>query len=100
MNTGEKQLLADDHPQVVYVANHQAILDPLVMGAVWPERTGLVVKKSLKYVPLFGFIVWALGNLFVNRGSRKQSVGVMLEAANMVSAHILCSLFLRRVDLN
>ena len=81
---GEKHLLEEGHPQAVYVANHQSMLDLPAIGEIWPTETVVVAKQSLLYIPLFGFMFWALGNIFVNRGSHKQSINVMRGAADQV----------------
>src|SRR4051812_43068242 len=47
----------------IYVANHQSNLDMAVFGPVYPARTVVIGKKELKWVPFFGILFMAAGNI-------------------------------------
>ena len=60
-------------PPSVVVANHQDNLDLIVCGAVIPERTVSVGKRSLLLLPGFGLIYWLAGNVLIDRSNKKNS---------------------------
>ena len=39
----------------VFVSNHQTELDVLMLGAVFPKYCSVTAKKSLSYIPIFGW---------------------------------------------
>jgi len=62
----------DMAPSVV-VANHQDNLDLIICGAVIPQRTVSVGKRSLLLLPGFGLIYWLAGNVLIDRSNKKNS---------------------------
>lgn len=68
-----------DHPSAcVVVANHQSNYDLYVLGAVVPKRTVCIAKKSLKWVPFFGQLLWLAGNVLIDRGNAQKAKRAML----------------------
>jgi len=65
----------------VYVGNHQTMLDVLCLGSLFPERTRIMAKKSLKYTPFFGQFMQAAGAVFIDRGNNAAAVSSLKEAA-------------------
>lgn len=51
----------------IFVANHQAALDLLIAGKLFPRRTFVMAKKELAYAPLLGWFLAMTGHYFVKR---------------------------------
>jgi len=61
-------------PQAVYIANHQNNFDLFTVAAVFPKGTVTVGKTSLRWIPFFGALYWASGNILINRNNRKKAI--------------------------
>jgi lysophosphatidate acyltransferase len=64
----------------VFVGNHQTMLDVLCLGSLFPTRTRIMAKKSLKYTPVFGQFMQAAGAVFIDRGNNAVAVRSLQEA--------------------
>lgn len=53
--------------QRVFVANHQASLDVLALGKVFPQSTYIMAKHTLAYAPFLGWFLALAGHFFVRR---------------------------------
>ena len=62
----------DIHSSVI-ISNHQDSLDIFTLGKAAPDSTVAIGKKQLIYIPVFGFIYWICGNLFIDRSDRKRA---------------------------
>ncbi|XP_065067918.1 1-acyl-sn-glycerol-3-phosphate acyltransferase alpha-like [Rhopilema esculentum] len=58
------------------MCNHQSSLDCLVIAKDAPRPTATLAKKSLLYVPLFGWAAWLAGTIFIERSS-SSAINVM-----------------------
>lgn len=56
--------------QCIYIANHQNNYDLITAAYVVPPRTVTVGKKSLLWIPLFGFLYWVTGNILIDRNNK------------------------------
>ncbi|KAH8988474.1 hypothetical protein EDB92DRAFT_1935721 [Lactarius akahatsu] len=65
----------------VYVGNHQSMLDVHCLGSLFPVKTRIMAKKSLKYTPFFGQFMQAAGAVFIDRGNNAIAVRSLKEAA-------------------
>jgi len=61
-----EEYLTDTHPSVV-VGNHQSMLDILYLGRIFPTRSSILAKKSLRYMPLLGQYMSLSHTLFIDR---------------------------------
>jgi lysophosphatidate acyltransferase len=61
----------------ILVGNHQSALDLAVMGAVCPDRTVIVGKKEIQYIPIFGWFFKGAGNLLIDRSKTKDAKAQM-----------------------
>jgi len=61
----------------VYIANHQNNYDLFTMPAVLQRGTVTIGKKSLKWIPLFGQIYWASGNILIDRENRSKAANTI-----------------------
>jgi 1-acyl-sn-glycerol-3-phosphate acyltransferase len=66
----------------IFVANHQSFADLGIVGLFTPNRCVCVAKRSLQYIPFFGQVWSATGNLFIDRQKASQSVAVLGNAAS------------------
>lgn len=68
------------HQPCVYVANHQSYVDVLFYGRVYPPRTLLIAKKQVLWIPFFGIMYAAMGNLLIDRTQRDAALAQMERA--------------------
>lgn len=61
----------------IYIGNHQNNYDMVTISAMVPERTVSVGKKSLIWIPFFGLVYWATGNIFIHREKRSSAINTM-----------------------
>lgn len=73
---GEEILNAVESPRI-FVSNHQSSLDMLGMGLIWPRRTTALVKRSLRFVPVFGLAAWLSKTVFIDRVKKEKARTVM-----------------------
>ncbi|KZN13860.1 1-acylglycerol-3-phosphate O-acyltransferase [Marinomonas sp. TW1] len=64
-------------PQAVYVANHQNNFDLFTLAKVVPKGIVTVGKTSLLWIPFFGLLYWASGNILINRNDRKKAIATI-----------------------
>lgn len=69
----------------VYVGNHQNNFDMVTISYMVMPRTVSVGKKSLIWIPFFGLVYWATGNIFINRENRNQAHSTMNEVARRIN---------------
>ncbi|KAJ3270989.1 hypothetical protein HDV01_007139 [Terramyces sp. JEL0728] len=61
----------------VYVSNHQANLDMLVLAETLAERAVICAKSEIKYWPIIGQVLFAGQNIFIDRKNRKNAIDAM-----------------------
>lgn len=69
---------------VVYVVNHQDLLDVFFFAKVWPKHCSVVGKKELAWLPIFGTAFWLAGNIFINRGDKDKARAVVDQMAEKI----------------
>ncbi|KAL6061420.1 1-acylglycerol-3-phosphate O-acyltransferase [Balamuthia mandrillaris] len=70
----------EEHKPAIYVANHQSNCDVAVYGSICPTNTVSIAKASLRWVPVFGYLLEAGGNIMINRANRDKAIS-SLDAA-------------------
>lgn len=80
--------LAETHP-CVYVANHQSSLDVTVLGMAYPERTIVTGKKELIWLPFFGLMFFAMGNLLIDRSRKRNALTALRKVGERMRAESL-----------
>ncbi|CAL1700200.1 unnamed protein product [Somion occarium] len=80
---GEEHL--ENRPAVI-VANHQSMLDILMLGRVFPKRASIMAKKELQWVPLLGQFLQFSGAIFVDRGNSAQAIRSLTAAGETMKA--------------
>ncbi|WP_150539418.1 1-acylglycerol-3-phosphate O-acyltransferase [Actinobacillus vicugnae] len=68
----------------IYIANHQNNYDMLTIAGMVPPRTVTIGKKSLIWVPFFGLVYWATGNIFINREKRSSAISTMNKVGEII----------------
>jgi 1-acyl-sn-glycerol-3-phosphate acyltransferase len=74
-----------DYP-VVYVVNHQDLLDVFYFAKVWPKNCSGVGKQELAWIPIFGTAFWLAGNIFINRGDKDKAHAVVDQMAEKITS--------------
>lgn len=61
--------------QYVFMSNHRSAADIVAIGwALWAFQIRFVAKKELLKVPFFGWGLWALKNIIIDRSNHVQAV--------------------------
>lgn len=68
----------------IYIANHQNNYDMLTIAGMVPPRTVTIGKKSLIWIPFFGLVYWATGNIFINREKRSSAISTMNKVGEII----------------
>ncbi|TNY18334.1 1-acyl-sn-gylcerol-3-phosphate acyltransferase [Rhodotorula diobovata] len=84
--------LETTHPAVL-VGNHQTMLDLLYLGAIFPQRTTIMAKRELQWVPILGQFMTLAKAIFVNRVKREDAIRVFDQVAKEMKRRSL-SLFI------
>lgn len=74
------------HTPAIYIGNHQNNYDMVTISYMVRPRTVSVGKKSLMWIPFFGLLYWASGNIFIDRGNRSKAQGTMNSVAERIQA--------------
>lgn len=64
----------DDFQPCVYVGNHQGAMDIQLFGKYYPRNTVVIGKKELIWIPFFGILFIAAGNICINRQRRGKAI--------------------------
>ncbi|KAG6856998.1 hypothetical protein H0H87_011092 [Tephrocybe sp. NHM501043] len=78
----EGQEHLDARPGVL-MANHQTMLDIIVVGRLMPKQTSIMAKKSLQFTPLGPFMTMS-GAIFVDRGNNARAVRSLAAAGELM----------------
>lgn len=57
----------------VFVANHQSHLDIPALYSILPHRLTFLAKKELFYIPFFGWGIYRLGHIAIDRSSARKA---------------------------
>ena len=75
--TGERQ-------PAIYIANHQNNYDMVTISSMTPKKTVTIGKRSLIWIPFFGLVYWATGNIFINREKRSSAISTMAKVGEII----------------
>jgi 1-acyl-sn-glycerol-3-phosphate acyltransferase len=65
----------DPRRQYIFMSNHRSAADIVAIGwALWQFQIRFVAKRELLKVPFFGWGLWALGNIIIDRSNHVQAV--------------------------
>lgn len=68
----------------IYIGNHQNNYDMVTMSNGVQPRTVTVGKKSLVYIPFFGFLYWVTGNILIDRANRSKAHNTITQVADQI----------------
>ncbi|SQD79807.1 1-acylglycerol-3-phosphate O-acyltransferase [Moritella yayanosii] len=74
----------NDAGPYVFVGNHQNNYDLVTMTAAVQPGTVSVGKKSLVWVPIFGFVYWLSGNILIDRSNKSKAFGTISAVADRI----------------
>lgn len=69
----------------IYIGNHQNNYDMVTISYMVRPRTVSVGKKSLIWIPFFGLLYWATGNIFIDRENRSKAHNTMSTLADRIN---------------
>lgn len=69
----------------IYIGNHQNNYDMVTISYMVMPRTVSVGKKSLIWIPFFGILYWASGNIFLDRDNRTKAHSTMAQLAERIN---------------
>jgi 1-acyl-sn-glycerol-3-phosphate acyltransferase len=72
----------DPRRPAVYAANHQSQFDIPALVLSMPADFRVIAKRSLMYVPIFGWALWLAGFIFIDRSNRDQAIRGLDRAAD------------------
>ncbi len=70
----------DKKKTYIYICNHQSHFDVYVLVNLLPARTRILAKKSLFYIPIFGWSIFLAGYISVKRDDQP---GILKSFANV-----------------
>lgn len=76
----------DINSQYVYVGNHQNTYDLFTISSGVQPNTVSVGKKSLKWIPFFGWIYWLSGNILIDRKNSSRAANTISDAADKINS--------------
>lgn len=76
---------AQNIERAIYIGNHQNNYDLVTISSMLMPRTVTVGKKSLIWIPFFGLLYWATGNIFLDRDNRTKAHGTMAQLAARIN---------------
>ena len=66
----------------IIMSNHTSYLDVPILLCAYPKNIYFIAKRELLRIPFFGWMMWLLGMIFIDRSNPKRSVRSMKIAAN------------------
>ncbi len=77
----------------IFVANHQSTLDFFFLGGAVPDRTITILKRGLRFIPLFGGLTLLSGSLFIHRHSPKKAARALEKARQALDSGLSLVIF-------
>lgn len=75
----------DEKSQYIFISNHTSAFDIPAMYWGLRNKQGMLAKSQLKYVPFFGWAMWAAGHFFVDRKNHRAALAMMDQVAIQMS---------------
>ena len=79
---------------VIYIGNHQNLLDIFLYGQIWPKNSAVIGKQSLIFIPFFGIAYWLCGNVFINRRDKSKAWALVDQVADTINSKQISFLFM------
>ncbi|MBI4925957.1 MAG: 1-acyl-sn-glycerol-3-phosphate acyltransferase [Bdellovibrio sp.] len=68
----------------IYIGNHQSAFDAIVFAYLFPKKTIVIGKKEIRWIPFFGLLFKATGNIMIDRKNREDSVSGLNQAVRAI----------------
>ena len=91
-NPEKIEALAKDGPFIV-AANHQSVVDILVLLHVIPFQFAFFTKRTLFVIPVYGWYLWAAGYIPVNRHDPRSAYRSVEAAAKKIEKGVSLVIF-------
>ncbi len=78
-----KQYLKSSQP-CIYIANHQSNMDMATFGGIYPQRTVVIGKKEVRWMPFFGLFFMAAGNILIDRQNQVKALAGLARATEII----------------
>ncbi|MDH2926467.1 1-acylglycerol-3-phosphate O-acyltransferase [Lonepinella koalarum] len=75
----------DQFNPCIYIANHQNNYDMVTISYMVQPRTVSIGKKSLIWIPFFGLVYWATGNILLDRDNKNKAHSTMGQVAQRIN---------------
>lgn len=75
----------DTSKPYIYIANHQNNYDMVTISYMIRPRTVSVGKKNLLWIPFFGILYWASGNILLDRDNRSKAHNTMKQLSERIN---------------
>ncbi|HBO23218.1 MULTISPECIES: 1-acylglycerol-3-phosphate O-acyltransferase [unclassified Providencia] len=75
---------AKNYGPSIYIGNHQNNYDMVTMSNGVQPRTVTVGKRSLLFIPFFGFLYWITGNILIDRGNRSKAHNTISQVSDQI----------------
>ena len=75
----------------IYAVNHQSNFDLVSLGTIVPHQMVTIGKKELRWIPFFGIVFMACGNVCLDRNNRTKAIaglGAAIKAIKVRKASI------------
>ncbi len=69
----------------IYTSNHNSHFDLPALMSVIPGNYRVIAKRSLFYLPIFGWLLWLVGFISIDRSSRSSAFRSIKKAAKKIS---------------
>jgi 1-acyl-sn-glycerol-3-phosphate acyltransferase len=73
--------IRDKRQPVIFMANHESLLDPPVLMGSLPIPAVYLAKKELKWMVPIGWAAMMAGTIFIDRSNREKAVASITEAS-------------------
>jgi 1-acyl-sn-glycerol-3-phosphate acyltransferase len=77
----------------IFMINHQSLFDILAAIKILPYSARFIAKKELFKIPMFGWILSAIGMIKIDRSNREQAIVSMNRALNAIKGGISVIIF-------
>jgi len=85
--------LEQDRPYL-FIANHRSYLDvPVLAEGLSAFQLRWIAKRSLAFIPFFGWALWSSKHILVNRASRSETMSILRQARDRLKNGISVVVF-------
>ena len=81
------------HEGAILMANHTSHLDPPLLIAISRIPIRFLTKKVLFYFPFFGWSLWMMGHIPINRSNRSSAFSSLDQAARLIGSGRAVAIF-------